>query len=170
MKELMRLDPDGQSHYDPYEILIGEYVITPNSPQEIMTKGYWGTSRKYPNPFFVKISRELWGKFPNFTFYGEHVHTYNRHIEAARSGVIPFDYSIYNSINNIFKQKSNASEFYQMLDNWKKYPKGTVPISPISSTSIGFPLANWPAWMAQVLVGQYKYSLFMLLLIGIFRA
>lgn len=152
MKELMRLDPDKQLHYDPYEILIGEYVIAPNSVQEIMTKGYWGTSRKYPNPFFVKITRELWGKFPNFTFYGEYTHTHNRHIESAKSGIIPFDYSIYNSIANIQKQKANANDFYQILESWKKYPKGIIPVSPMSSTSIGFPLANWPTWMAQLLI------------------
>ena len=40
MKELRRLDPDGQLHYDPYEILIGEYVVTPNSAQDVLAKGY----------------------------------------------------------------------------------------------------------------------------------
>eukprot|EP00026_Physarum_polycephalum_P000294 Phypoly_transcript_00294.p1 GENE.Phypoly_transcript_00294~~Phypoly_transcript_00294.p1 ORF type:complete len:1701 (-),score=242.89 Phypoly_transcript_00294:112-5214(-) len=148
MKELRRLDTDGQPHYTPYEILIGEYVVAPNSAQDILAKGYWGTSRSYPNPFFVKITRELWGKFPNFTFYGEYSHTYNRQLETAKSGIIPFDYSIYNAI----AKSGKAKDYYQILENWKRYPKGLIPISPISSTEIGFPLANWPTWMAQILV------------------
>lgn len=98
----------------------------------------------------MKITRELWGKFPHFTFYGEHVQTYDRQIEAVKSGILPFDYSIYNAIAS----NSKASEYYKFLENMKKYPKGVVPISPISSMDIGFPLANWPTWMAQVLIGK----------------
>lgn len=40
MKELTRLDPDGQPHYDPYEILVGHYVNAPSSVKDILTKGY----------------------------------------------------------------------------------------------------------------------------------
>lgn len=36
----MRLDPDGQPHYDPYEILVGHYVNPPSALKEVLAKGY----------------------------------------------------------------------------------------------------------------------------------
>jgi hypothetical protein len=34
--------------------------------------GYYGTeaSREYPNPLFIKMTRQIWKEFPNFLFLG----------------------------------------------------------------------------------------------------
>ena len=53
---------------------------------EAMTYGYYGTdaSKTYPNPLFVKLTRELWGRYPTFMFLAE---TYwGREINAIVSG------------------------------------------------------------------------------------
>lgn len=69
MDELLRTDPDGQLHYTPSEIFYGA-VVKANEEY-----GYWtsqaGLERGYPNPFLVKLCKELWNAYPNFLIIAE---------------------------------------------------------------------------------------------------
>lgn len=67
MEELLRLDVDGLPAYTPEEVLNGEIVIRNEN------HGYWNTStmENYPNPFFIKMAKTLWEKYPDFMIIGE---------------------------------------------------------------------------------------------------
>lgn len=84
MDELLRLDPDGCSHYSLSEIFYGA-VVKANEEY-----GYWtsaaGIERGYPNPFLVKFCREMWNSYPDFIIMAEaHFH---REAQLLISGVI----------------------------------------------------------------------------------
>ncbi len=58
---------------------------------ESHTYGYYGTdaakSGGYANPLFVKLTREMWARHPNFMFLAE---TYwKREVTAIVSGLVP---------------------------------------------------------------------------------
>ena len=63
----MRLDVDGYPAYTPDEIMDAEIVIRNEN------YGYWltNTMETYANPFFIKLCKNLWTKFPNFMILGE---------------------------------------------------------------------------------------------------
>lgn len=67
IEELTRIDVDGEPAYTCEEILNGEIVIRNEN------YGYWQTNamEQYANPFFVKLCRKLWSKFPQFMVIGE---------------------------------------------------------------------------------------------------
>lgn len=67
-EELYRTDSDGEMHYSPEAILNGDVILAMQG--EAKDYGYWGTlppnptrdSKIYPNPLFVKLTRELWAR------------------------------------------------------------------------------------------------------------
>mmetsp|Transcript_44464 Transcript_44464/g.32571 ORF Transcript_44464/g.32571 Transcript_44464/m.32571 type:complete len:99 (+) Transcript_44464:2073-2369(+) len=88
LEELTRLDVDGQQAYSPLDFMNGEVVIRNEN------YGYWNTNmiEKYPNPFFIKLTKALWDRNPNFMVLGEcwgGVGLEHRQLILARSGVIP---------------------------------------------------------------------------------
>lgn len=88
LEELMRLDVDGEPAYSSLDVMNGEIVLRNEN------HGYWNTSviERYPNPFFIKLSKNLWNKNPNFMIIGECWGGYmfeNRQIILSRSGIIP---------------------------------------------------------------------------------
>ncbi len=67
LEELSRLDVDGEPAYSPTDFMNGEIVIRNEN------HGYWNTTmmEKYPNPFFIKMCREIWASMPDFMVIGE---------------------------------------------------------------------------------------------------
>ena len=87
--EMLRVECDGSNRYTNEEILNGNIII-PNKEC-----GYWNTDlfNKYPNPLLIKITKEIWLKYPTFIFIGECVNTIDkfsmRHFSLMKSGIIP---------------------------------------------------------------------------------
>ncbi len=76
MDELFRRDTDRQSHYSLTDIFYGTVV---KASEE---HGYWSSDacveRNYPNPFIVKMCKDLWREFPDFLVIAEsHFHREN---------------------------------------------------------------------------------------------
>jgi phosphodiesterase/alkaline phosphatase D-like protein len=44
----------------------------------VTTYGYFGTaaSATYPNPLFIKVTKEIWKKYPEFIFIGVYIYFY----------------------------------------------------------------------------------------------
>lgn len=84
MKELRRLDTDGVAHYSLNEIFYGQIV------KENEELGYWSTGAAldlfFPNPFLIKVVRELWNEFPTFMVMAEA--NFHREPQLLVSGVI----------------------------------------------------------------------------------
>ena len=88
LEEMTRLDVDGSPAYSAEELLDGEVVIRNEN------YGYWNSDSidGYANPFFAKLTRELWRRFPHLLVLGECWGGYlfeNRGPILARSGVVP---------------------------------------------------------------------------------
>lgn len=67
VEELTRVDVDGTPAYSPMDFMNGEIVLRNEN------YGYWNTNmmEKYPNPFFIKMSKKIWEQFENFMIIGE---------------------------------------------------------------------------------------------------
>jgi hypothetical protein len=103
-EEMYRLDIDGEPAYNPEEILNGEIVIRNENC------GFWASNsmESYANPFFVKMCKGIWEKFPNFMIVGECWGGYmfeNRQAILARSGIIPRLFKLPQAISNLFGKK-----------------------------------------------------------------
>lgn len=84
MDELLRLDPDGETHYSLSEVFYGA-VVKANEEYGYWTSGA-GLERGYPNPFLVKFCREMWNSYPDFIVMAEaHFH---REAQLLTSGPI----------------------------------------------------------------------------------
>ena len=68
ISEMYRIDLDGKKAYNSLEILNGE-IIEPN-----IETGYWDSDecQNYPNPFFIKLTKNIWKYFTKFIFLGEY--------------------------------------------------------------------------------------------------
>eukprot|EP01114_Cavostelium_apophysatum_P006786 TRINITY_DN1825_c0_g1_i1.p1 TRINITY_DN1825_c0_g1~~TRINITY_DN1825_c0_g1_i1.p1 ORF type:complete len:1954 (+),score=547.30 TRINITY_DN1825_c0_g1_i1:198-6059(+) len=151
LDELLRLDSDGQNHYTLEEILDGHVVQL--ARQEGINYGYHGTnaSQSYPNPLFVKMTRELWEEFPNFVFFAEIY--WGREVNAAMSGLIPFAASLPTSVASIFNvelhkdgrilfspEKRNVSSLYNWYEIERaRFPQNSIILYPSSSHHIPYP-------------------------------
>jgi len=84
VKELTRKDPDGQYHYPLTEIFHGQIVRLNEEA------GYWTTGAAmdlhYPNPFLIKLVRELWNEYQDFLIIAEC--NFQREPQLLASGVI----------------------------------------------------------------------------------
>ena len=82
-------------HYSNFEIINGE-VVLPN--QEC---GYWNSfvldenntiNNIYPNPLFIKLTKSIWEKYPEFIFIGEFINNNqkynNRQFILGKSGLV----------------------------------------------------------------------------------
>ena len=90
ISEMYRIDLDGKRAYSSLEILNGE-IIEPN-----IETGYWDSDEceNYPNPFFIKFTKNIWKCFTKFIFLGEcWINEKNmkikRHKNLLKSGIIP---------------------------------------------------------------------------------
>ena len=103
-EELYRKDPDGTPAYTDKQILDGEIV------KQCEGQGYWDSDSliKYPNPIFIKLCREFWGKFPDFLILGECLggsSLENRQGILARSGIIPRLFKLPVALATIFGKR-----------------------------------------------------------------
>ena len=113
----------------------------------------------YPNPFFIKLCKTLWSKFPNFMIIGECWGGFkfeHRQIILARSGVIPRLYKLPQTICSLFGKKlhrdgrithADKKESVVALKNWydeghRAVPEGTILLQ--SSTAHSWP---YPAYL-----------------------
>jgi hypothetical protein len=149
LDEMARLDSDLKPAYTLMEIMDGEIVYRDEDC------GYWDseTSIEYPNPMLVKLSKKLWKNCPRFIIIGECWMTskfVNRHINLAKSGIIPRLYTLPRTLSSVFGRKihktgqielaspADVSIFKEWIEeNNKDVPKGTVFIQ----SSCGF---VWP--------------------------
>jgi len=123
--------------------------------------GYWHTNtmEQHANPFFVKLCRKLWSKFPNFMILGECWGGYKfelRHIMLARSGVIPRLFKLPQTICSLLGKKLHSDGKFTKTDKretvvaMKKWyddshnflPEGAILIQ--SSTAHSWP---YPAYL-----------------------
>lgn len=136
--EMTRLDSDMKPAYSMQEIIDGEIVYRDEDC------GYWDSevSGEYPNPMLVKLTKKLWKFCPKFIVIGECWMTskfVNRHINLAKSGVIPRLYTLPRTLSSVFGRKihktglietctpSDVSIFKDWIEeNNKNVPEGAV--------------------------------------------
>ena len=155
LKEMLREQIENEEsvrHYSNYEIINGNVVI-PN--QEC---GYWDsfsleinknekneigeengniTENIYPNPLFIKVTKKIWEKYPEFIFIGEFINNTlkynNREFILGKSGLVPklnilpeiftHLYNINTGINNIIPSFKKSSindiikQYYNLLSD-----------------------------------------------------
>eukprot|EP01113_Clastostelium_recurvatum_P041896 TRINITY_DN6726_c0_g1_i2.p1 TRINITY_DN6726_c0_g1~~TRINITY_DN6726_c0_g1_i2.p1 ORF type:complete len:1859 (-),score=472.99 TRINITY_DN6726_c0_g1_i2:78-5654(-) len=152
--ELSRVDPDGHLHYDPAEILDGEVILHRGQAQRRL--GFWALpQRRWPNPLFVKLTKELWGKFPDFMIISGSAWRKAREPDTVRCGMIPVDYSLHNALLPVIRDEQPVSVLYAALDTKsKRYPPNTPVVSPLCSHVLPYPVKMFDqaAWSAIDLV------------------
>ena len=160
--EMYRIDIDGKPAYSPIDILNGEVVI-PNTEN-----GYWNTDscEDYPNPFLIKLTKNIWNTFPEFIFFGEcwlNEKYSQRHINLTKSGIIPRMYTLPIIICEILGkhiQRNGTIESIppnniSIIKNWYKenyqdLPEGSLLIQSSSGQVWPYPAllfgrGNWSA-------------------------
>jgi len=159
--ELLREDNDGKYHYSTQEIVDGEVVLPVTD--EADTYGYWGTeaSKSYPNPLFIKLTKEIWRTFPNFYFIAEVY--WNREHAALSSGLIPYANALPRALASLFSigihkegvtylnERKNVSALYDWYAKERiHYPQNSVLVYPSSYHFLPYPTslygpASWAA-------------------------
>lgn len=123
--------------------------------------GFWHTNtmEQHANPFFVKLCRRLWSKFPNFMILGECWGGFkfeHRQIILSRSGVIPRLFKLPQTICKVLGKKLHsdgrvtnleANDSVLQFKNWYNeshlmLPEGSIVIQ--SSTAHSWP---YPAYL-----------------------
>jgi starch synthase len=121
---------------------------------------------EYPNPMLVKLTKEVWKRFPYFVFIGEcwgTVKFHNRHIPLSRSGIIPRMYTLPRALSAVFGrrihrngyiekcQPVSVSIFKEMLEeNDEHLPEGAIVIQSSCGQVWPYPAllygrGNWSA-------------------------
>ena len=67
LKELTRINSNGTRVYSDLDYIHGE-IVKPNK-----LSGFWNTDvfNKYSNPFLIKLTKNIWKKYPYFIFIGD---------------------------------------------------------------------------------------------------
>lgn len=160
--ELFRLDPDGKPHYSLSEIFYGAVV---KANEEF---GFWtsdaGLERGYPNPFLVKLCKEMWNEYPDFLIIAES--NFHREPPLLTSGAIVHSIRIPQILASISgrslrrdgsvaripgSKRSNARTFARLFKNDRmELPKGSITVGCTCSHLSPFPsvLYGRRAWLA----------------------
>jgi len=151
VEELLRVDDDGKPAYTPEDFMAGTIVIRNEN------HGYWNTNimETYPNPFFIKMTKTIWAKKPNFIFIGECWGGFmfeHRQIIMARSAIIPRLYKLPVTISSLFGKKLHkdgridtcAKENIIAIKKWytetrKFLPDGTILLQSSTSHQLPYP-------------------------------
>jgi len=151
VEELLRVDDDGQAAYTPEDFMAGKVVVRNEN------HGYWNTNimETYPNPFFIKMTKKIWEKKPNFMFIGECWGGFmfeHRQIIMARSAVIPRMYKLPITISSLFGKRLHkdgrleecAKENVIAIKKWhtetrKFLPEGTILLQSSTSHQLPYP-------------------------------
>ena len=176
LKEMLRENMENGKmvrHYSNYEIINGNVVI-PN--QEC---GYWNSfnmeinkSEKnenneldeesssiieniYPNPLFIKLTKNIWEKYPDFIFIGEFINNSmkynNRQFILGKSGLVTkvnilpeiftHLYNINTGINNIVPSFKKSS-INDIIKNYYNLLSDNLPLNSYFISSSGGTI--WP--------------------------
>jgi len=161
MKEMYRRDPDNTPAYTEKEIFEGEVVLQDENC------GYWASNAKnqYANPFFMKICKGVWKRFPSYLIVAEAWGGRgfeNREFNIVKSGPIPRMFDLPIALSTLFGkklrrdgnivncEKTNVNVFRNWYENIKKYmPKGSLLIQSTTSHIWPYPVllykrATWP--------------------------
>ena len=194
LKEMLRENlEDGKliRHYSNYEIINGK-VIIPN--QEC---GYWNSfifeknikkeenneiddesniiEKIYPNPLFIKMTKKIWEKYPDFIFIGEFVNNTlkynNREFILGKSGLIPkinilpevftYLYNINTGINTIIPSFKKAS-INDIIKNYYNLLSDNLPLNSFFISSSGGTIWPYPNLLYGPGVIPYIKALFTL--------
>ena len=175
-KEMLREHMEDEElvrHYSNYEIINGKVVI-PN--QEC---GYWNSfnfeankneknegekiddenssiiSNIYPNPLFIKMTKKIWEKYPEFIFIGEFINNSlkynNREFILGKSGLVPklnilpeiftHLYAINTGINNIVPSFNKIS-INDIIKNYYNLLLDNLPLNSYFISASGGTI--WP--------------------------
>ena len=161
MKEMYRRDSDNTPAYTEKEIFEGGVVLQDENC------GYWASNSKsqYANPFFMKLCKGLWKRFPNYLIVAEAWGGRgfeNREFNIVKSGPIPRMFDLPIAMSTLFGkklrrdgnivncEKTNVNVFRTWYENIKKYmPKGSILIQSTTSHIWPYPIllykrATWP--------------------------
>ena len=179
LKEMLREHMEENElirHYSNYEIINGN-VIIPN--QEC---GYWDSfniepnkneknenneindensnilENIYPNPLFIKLTKKIWEKYPEFIFIGEFINNNmkynNREFILGKSGLIPklnilpvIFSSLYNvniGINNLIPSLKKFS-INDIIKNYYNLLSNNLPLNSFFISSSGGTIWPYPS-------------------------
>jgi starch synthase len=154
LDELTRTDPDGEPAYSPLDVLNGEMVLKNEN------HGYWNTNtmENYPNPFFIKMAKTLWEKFPNFVLMAECWGGYmfeNRQVILSRSGLVPRLYKLPQAIGSLFGKKLYRDgrvvpcdkENVEAIKKWHESNRKFMPEGAIQLQSSSAHVWPYPAYV-----------------------
>ncbi|KAF2075592.1 hypothetical protein CYY_003097 [Polysphondylium violaceum] len=168
LDELYRLDSDDLPHYSNQQIFEGEIVMKPS--EEGKNFGYWGTTPPspkhstpfYPNPVFIKMTREVWNRFPQFVFLAEVY--WERELHSIISGLVPYSSAIPKALASVFdkgiskdgivfdlRQRNSVKTLYDYYEmRMSTYPQNSIILFPSSTHHSPYPLSiyNAGAWAA----------------------
>ena len=102
------IDEDNLRRYTNYEIINGKIVL----PNEEC--GFWNSfdienlsEDIYPNPFFIKLTKNIWEQYPQFIFIGEfndkNLKYVNRQFILSKSGLIPKIYIFPEAFSHLYE-------------------------------------------------------------------
>ncbi|GAM27650.1 hypothetical protein SAMD00019534_108260 [Acytostelium subglobosum LB1] len=168
LDELYRLDSDDLPHFTNQQIFDGEIVMNPS--EEGRNFGYWGTTPPspkqstpfYPNPLFIKMTREVWNRFPQFVFLAEVY--WERELHSIISGLVPYSSAIPRALASVFdkgiskdgivfdlRQRQSVKALYEYYEmRMSTYPQNSIILFPSSTHHTPYPLQiyNAGAWAA----------------------
>ncbi|EFA80962.1 alpha amylase domain-containing protein [Heterostelium album PN500] len=168
LDELYRIDSDDQPHFTNQQIFDGEIVLQPS--EEGRNFGYWGTTPKspkqstpfYPNPLFIKLTREVWHRYPQFVFLSEVY--WERELHSIVSGLVPYSSAIPRALASVFdkaiskdgivfdlRQRQSVKALYEYYEmRMSTYPQNSIILFPSSNHHSPYPLQiyNAGAWAA----------------------
>ncbi|KAM9964867.1 hypothetical protein ACTFIW_004659 [Dictyostelium discoideum] len=168
LDEMYRLDSDDLPHYTNQQIFEGEIVMKPS--EEGKNFGYWGTTPPspkhstpfYPNPIFIKMTREVWNRFPQFVFLAEVY--WDRELHSIISGLVPYSSAIPKALASVFdkgiskdgivfdlRQRQSVKALYDYYEmRMSTYPQNSIILYPSSTHHSPYPLQiyNAGAWAA----------------------
>lgn len=139
--EMYRKDAEGHSCYTPTEILDGE-VINGDSIHTI-----WTDCTECPNPFLVKLMKELWKNFPQLMVIGE-CWQENSETAVEISGVIPRSHALVRNITEDIlspaKDTDNSFERFKFNDEFMKdYCNGAILLQSTFLYSSNSPIKSF---------------------------
>ena len=175
-KEMLRVNIEDDQmirHYSNFEIINGN-VVLPN--QEC---GYWNSfnieinrnentenddensniiENIYPNPLFIKLTKNIWEKYPEFIFVGEFINNSlkynNREYVLGKSGLVPklnmlpeiftYIYNIVTGINNIIPSFKKTS-INDIIKNYYSLLSDNLPLNSYFISASGGTIWPYPS-------------------------
>ena len=129
MAELLRLDADGLPHFNGLEKASGSVIIPGRSGGGFAMTA--AKMAKYPNPFLIKLARELWRLSPDFCLLVE-AKTVSEVESLVLSGFIPIVTS------------RVSRQVFDFIESTSKPPGAVVGLNLVDSTALAICLPWLP--------------------------